>query len=72
LLLNRPDWIFLDEAASALDDAAEAELLSMLAARLPKAAFIIAAHRRPPGLSGLREFVIGGAEDEAGEDLMRA
>lgn len=66
LLLIRPDWVFLDEATSALDEAAEADLLALLAERLPETAFVIAAHRRP-GLAGtLREIRLG--EDDADGD----
>ncbi len=69
LLLNRPDWAYLDEATSALDEEAEAELLAMLAARLPGVTLVIAAHRQPPSLPGLREIWIGPVQDGVGERM---
>jgi len=50
-LLQKPQWLFLDEATAALDEAAEAELYRLLIARLPGSAIISIGHR-----SSLVEF----------------
>jgi putative ATP-binding cassette transporter len=44
-LLTRPDWLFLDESTSALDEKLEAELYEILAIRLPKTTVISIGHR---------------------------
>jgi putative ATP-binding cassette transporter len=44
-LLHAPDWLFLDEATSSLDEASERRLYELLAARLPRAAIVSIAHR---------------------------
>jgi putative ATP-binding cassette transporter len=44
-LLTRPDWLFLDESTSALDEKLEADLYEMLAKRLPKTTVISIGHR---------------------------
>jgi putative ATP-binding cassette transporter len=44
-LLNRPDWLFLDEATAALDPAGEAELYRLLRERLPQTTIVSIAHR---------------------------
>jgi vitamin B12/bleomycin/antimicrobial peptide transport system ATP-binding/permease protein len=44
-LLYRPDWLFLDEASSALDAATEGRMYALLRERLPGAAVISVAHR---------------------------
>jgi putative ATP-binding cassette transporter len=44
-LLHAPDWLFLDEATAALDEAAERRLYELLVARLPRAAIVSIAHR---------------------------
>jgi putative ATP-binding cassette transporter len=44
-LLTRPDWLFLDESTSALDEKLEAELYGILAARLPKTTIVSIGHR---------------------------
>ncbi|MCX7891426.1 MAG: ABC transporter ATP-binding protein/permease [Burkholderiales bacterium] len=43
-LLARPDWLFLDEATSAMDPAAQRTALAALAARLPQATVVSIAH----------------------------
>jgi vitamin B12/bleomycin/antimicrobial peptide transport system ATP-binding/permease protein len=44
-LLARPDWLFLDESTSALDEKLEAEIYRMLAERLPKTTIVSIGHR---------------------------
>jgi putative ATP-binding cassette transporter len=44
-LLYRPDWLFLDEASSALDAPTERRMYALLAGRLPGATLISVAHR---------------------------
>ena len=48
-LLMRPDWLFLDESTSAVDEKLEAELYKMLAARLPKTTLVSIGHRSTLG-----------------------
>ena len=44
-LLMRPDWLFLDESTTAVDEKLEAELYAMLAQRLPKTTIMSIGHR---------------------------
>jgi vitamin B12/bleomycin/antimicrobial peptide transport system ATP-binding/permease protein len=44
-VLQQPDWLFLDEATAAVDDAAEQELYSLLRRSLPGTAIVSIAHR---------------------------
>ncbi len=46
ILLHKPDWLFLDEATSAVDEAGERELYGLLRSRLPKTAVISVGHRQ--------------------------
>jgi putative ATP-binding cassette transporter len=48
-LLMRPDWLFLDESTSALDESLEAELYAVLAKRLPKTTIVSIGHRSTLG-----------------------
>jgi putative ATP-binding cassette transporter len=45
IFLHRPDWAFLDEATSSLDDASEARLYRTLNAKLPATAVVSIGHR---------------------------
>ena len=54
LLLLKPDWALLDEPASALDTASEAELFALLRQQLPDTTFVLVAHRPPQGLGPVR------------------
>ena len=47
-LLVKPDWLFLDEASSALDDATEAAMYRLIAERLPGVTVVSIAHK--PGV----------------------
>ncbi|HTQ48229.1 MAG TPA: ATP-binding cassette domain-containing protein, partial [Polyangiaceae bacterium] len=44
-LLQRPAWLFMDEATAALDEPSEAELYRVLLARLPRTAIVSVGHR---------------------------
>jgi putative ATP-binding cassette transporter len=44
-LVNRPDWLFLDEATAALPDDAQEALYRLLAARLPQTTLVSIGHR---------------------------
>ena len=44
-LLQKPDWLFLDEATAALDPELEAELYRLIVERLPRTTLISIAHR---------------------------
>jgi len=50
-LVQRPDWLFLDEATSAVDEAGEKHLYELLRDRLPNATLVSVGHR-----SSLRPF----------------
>ena len=44
-LLNKPDWLFLDEATASLPDDAERELFTLVHARLPQTTVVSIGHR---------------------------
>jgi len=44
-LLMKPDWLFLDESTSAVDERLEADLYATLARRLPKTTIMSIGHR---------------------------
>jgi putative ATP-binding cassette transporter len=44
-LLNKPDWLFLDEATASLPDDAQHELYELLRARLPQTTIVSIGHR---------------------------
>jgi putative ATP-binding cassette transporter len=44
-LLQKPDWLFLDEATAALDEASEKQLYELLRERLPSTTVVSIAHR---------------------------
>jgi putative ATP-binding cassette transporter len=48
VLLNRPRWLFLDEATASLDEAQHQRFHALLAERLPGTAILAIAHRAPP------------------------
>jgi putative ATP-binding cassette transporter len=50
VLLNRPDWLFLDEATASLDAAMERRFYELVTERLPDATVVSIAHR--PGVAG--------------------
>ncbi|WP_419784951.1 ABC transporter ATP-binding protein/permease [Pseudodesulfovibrio sp.] len=51
MLLQKPEWLFMDESTSALDETGEAALYTLLRERLPNTAVISVGHR-----SSLRAF----------------
>ncbi len=44
-LLAKPDWLFLDESTSAMDEGMEAEIYAVLAAHLPDTTIVSIGHR---------------------------
>jgi vitamin B12/bleomycin/antimicrobial peptide transport system ATP-binding/permease protein len=44
-LLAKPDWLFLDEATTAMDEAMEAKIYQILSDRLPQTAIVSIGHR---------------------------
>ena len=56
VLLNRPDWLFLDEATANLDPEGEADIYRILRERLPGTAVMSIAHR--PEIAGLHETTL--------------
>ena len=44
-LLNKPDWLFMDEPTAALPDDAQAALYRLLKERLPGTTFVSIGHR---------------------------
>ena len=44
-ILAKPDWLFLDEATSAMDEAMEAEIYEILAKKLPSTTMVSIGHR---------------------------
>lgn len=52
-LLQRPDWLFMDEATASLDPEAESELYSTLRRELPDTTIISIAHR--PAVAGFHD-----------------
>jgi putative ATP-binding cassette transporter len=44
-LLARPDWLFLDEATAALDEATEAEIYRVIRDKLPGTTVVSIGHR---------------------------
>jgi putative ATP-binding cassette transporter len=63
VLLHAPDWVFLDKATSALDEATEARVYELLAERLPRAAVVTAAHRPNVARFHTREWRLRMRED---------
>ena len=61
-LLTRPDWLFLDELTSALDEKLEAELYRILAMRLPSTTIVSIGHRSTLGAFHTRRLDMTAAE----------
>ena len=60
LVAPRPLWL-LDEPATALDVAAQADFAALMGAHLKAGGLIVAATHAPLGLAGARELRLGGA-----------
>ncbi|MFO1160816.1 MAG: ABC transporter ATP-binding protein/permease [Reyranellaceae bacterium] len=58
VLIQKPDWVFMDESTSALDEAGQANVMRLLAEELPRTAVVSIGHR--PGLEAFhtRELVL--------------
>ena len=59
LAVRRPIWL-LDEAAAALDQAAQARLIDLMRTHLAAGGLILAATHAPLGLDGVQELRLGG------------
>jgi vitamin B12/bleomycin/antimicrobial peptide transport system ATP-binding/permease protein len=55
-LLHRPDWLFLDEATAALDEASERHLYGLLEQRMSRATIVSIAHRATVAAFHRRRF----------------
>ena len=71
-LLHAPDWLFLDEATAALDEATERELYEVLRAGLPRTTLVSIAHR--PGVARFHQaaYALVPGADGAGARLVTA
>ncbi len=61
-VLQRPDWLFLDEATAALDDESEQAMYALLRERLPETAIVSIAHRRGVAAFHTRQIALGKPE----------
>src|SRR5205814_2059185 len=57
-LLQKPDWLFLDEATAALDAASERHLYDVLRQRLPDATIVSIAHHPELAAYHQRQFAL--------------
>jgi len=57
-LIQKPDWLFLDEATSAVDEATEARLYQLLRERLPATTVFSVGHRTTLRQFHSRQFVV--------------
>ena len=64
VLLSRPDWLFLDEATSAVDIETEDRILTDLTQSFPAMTIIIVSHRKPEGLPDLRHLDLINTNEE--------
>jgi putative ATP-binding cassette transporter len=62
VLLNRPEWVFLDKVTSALDEAMEQRAYGLLLARLPRATMISVANRPAVAAYHTRRWTIAPAD----------
>ena len=65
-LLNKPDWLFLDEATASLDTEAEADFYRILHERLPDCTIVSIAHRPTVAAFHQDRVVLTRAPGEAG------
>ncbi len=71
-LLYRPDWLFLDEASSALDEATEAQVYRLLREGLPNATIVSIAHKPSVLRHHERRLVIEPAERRVSSEPLPA
>lgn len=65
-LLNKPDWLFLDEATASLDTESEADFYRILQERLPDCTIVSIAHRPTVAAFHQDRVVLTRAPGEAG------
>jgi putative ATP-binding cassette transporter len=63
-LLHRPDWLFLDEATSAMDEATERHVYGLIRDRLPQATLVSIAHRAAVAEHHVRRIAFEGTGAE--------
>lgn len=71
IFLQRPGWIFMDEATSAVDEAGEGELYTTLVEQLPEAAVVSVGHRSTLEAYHDQRFVLHGDGTWSTEDIAR-
>jgi energy-coupling factor transporter ATP-binding protein EcfA2 len=77
-LLMQPDWLFLDESTSAVDESMEADLYAVMARRLPKMTVVSIGHRSAVVRLHSRHLAMQSADghfmlrDRAEEDTAKA
>lgn len=69
LLLHQPEWVFLDEATAALDEAGQADLMRLFREELAATAVISIGHR--PGLEAMHDRVMTLMRGESAARLVR-
>ena len=57
-LVQKPDWLFLDEATSAVDEATEARLYRLVRERLPETMMFSIGHRATLGSFHARRLMV--------------
>ena len=67
VLLQAPDFLFLDEATASLDEAAEASLYRLLQERLKRTTIISIGHRSTLGAFHRRRFQVVPSDGAASE-----
>jgi putative ATP-binding cassette transporter len=67
-LLQQPDWLFLDEATSSLDEDAEQQLYRLLKQHLPQTTIVSIGHRKT--LQGLHSRTIELKDDGLGSKIL--
>ena len=67
VLLQEPDYLFLDEATASLDEAAEAGLYRLLQERLKGTTIVSIGHRSTLGAFHRRRFEVAPSDDAASE-----
>jgi putative ATP-binding cassette transporter len=70
LLLQKPRWIFLDEATAALDEANQDAMMTLLLEALPEVALVSIGHR--PGLEAFHTRTLTLVKAEGGARFQRA